>query len=75
MIVDANRRTLAGYSLGGLLTLQALFKRPGLFRTYVASSPSIWYGDKQRAHDAAGICRSTARTAVTSAAVAERGRI
>lgn len=46
-IVDANRRTLAGYSLGGLLTLQALFKRPGLFRTYVASSPSIWYGDKR----------------------------
>jgi uncharacterized protein len=45
--VDADRRTLAGYSLGGLLTLQALFKHPGLFRTYVASSPSIWYGDKQ----------------------------
>ncbi|MEA3182893.1 MAG: hypothetical protein QOI59_6416 [Gammaproteobacteria bacterium] len=45
--VDANRRTLAGYSLGGLFTLQALFKRPDLFRTYVASSPSIWYGDKQ----------------------------
>jgi predicted alpha/beta superfamily hydrolase len=45
--VDANRRTLAGYSLGGLFTLQALFKRPDLFRTYVASSPSIWYGEKQ----------------------------
>ena len=45
--VDASRRTLAGYSLGGLFTLQALFKRPDLFRTYAASSPSIWYGDKQ----------------------------
>ncbi len=45
--VDANRRTLAGYSLGGLLTLQALFKRPDLFQTYVASSPSIWFGEKQ----------------------------
>ncbi len=45
--VDADRRTLAGYSLGGLLTLQALFKHPDLFRTYVASSPSIWYGDKR----------------------------
>lgn len=45
--VNANQRTLAGYSLGGLFTLQALFKRPDLFRTYVAASPSIWYGDKQ----------------------------
>jgi len=45
--VAANRRTLAGYSLGGLFTLQALFKHPDLFRTYVASSPSIWYADAQ----------------------------
>lgn len=45
--VNPDRRTLAGYSLGGLFTLQALFKRPGLFRAYAASSPSIWYGDKQ----------------------------
>lgn len=47
LCVDTNRRTLAGYSLGGLLTLQALFKRPDLFQTYVASSPSIWFGEKQ----------------------------
>ena len=45
--VNPDRRSLAGYSLGGLLTLQALFKRPDLFRTYVASSPSIWFGEKQ----------------------------
>lgn len=45
--VNPERRTLAGYSLGGLFTLQALFRRPGLFRAYAASSPSIWYGDKQ----------------------------
>lgn len=45
--VDANRRTLAGYSLGGLLTLQALFEHPDLFQTYIASSPSIWFGEKQ----------------------------
>lgn len=45
--VDADRRTIAGYSLGGLFTLQALFRRPELFRTYVSSSPSIWYGEKQ----------------------------
>ena len=45
--VDSNRRALAGYSLGGLLTLQALFKHPDLFQTYIASSPSIWFGEKQ----------------------------
>lgn len=45
--VNPDRRTLSGYSLGGLFTLQTLFKRPDLFRTYVASSPSIWYGEKQ----------------------------
>jgi len=45
--VNADRRTLAGYSFGGLFTLHALFSRPELFRTYVASSPSIWFGDKQ----------------------------
>lgn len=45
--IDADRRTIAGYSLGGLFTLQALFRRPDLFRTYVSSSPSIWYGEKQ----------------------------
>lgn len=44
--IDSTRRTIAGYSLGGLLTLQALFERPDLFRTYVASSPSIWWGGK-----------------------------
>lgn len=45
--VNADRRTLAGYSFGGLFTLHALFNRPELFRNYAASSPSIWYGDKQ----------------------------
>jgi predicted alpha/beta superfamily hydrolase len=44
--VDRTRRTLSGYSLGGLMVLQTLFKRPELFRTYVAGSPSIWFGDK-----------------------------
>jgi len=44
--VDRSRRTLSGYSLGGLMVLQTLFQRPELFRTYVAGSPSIWFGKK-----------------------------
>lgn len=44
--IDPARRTLMGYSLGGLFTLHALFHRPGLFARYVAASPSIWFADK-----------------------------
>jgi predicted alpha/beta superfamily hydrolase len=44
--IDPARRTLMGYSLGGLFTLHALFHRPGLFASYVAASPSIWFADK-----------------------------
>ncbi len=43
--LDAARRTLAGHSLGGLLTLQACLTRPGHFSTYLVSSPSVWWGD------------------------------
>lgn len=44
--VDRSRQTLAGHSLGGLFTLYAAFTQPKLFQTYVAMSPSIWYGDR-----------------------------
>jgi predicted alpha/beta superfamily hydrolase len=39
--VDPARRTLTGCSLGGLFTLYALFERPDLFASYIASSPAI----------------------------------
>jgi uncharacterized protein len=39
--------TLFGYSLGGLFTLDTLFRRPGAFSAYVASSPSIWWAERQ----------------------------
>ena len=44
--IDPARRTLMGYSQGGLFTLHALFHRPELFARYVAASPSIWFADK-----------------------------
>lgn len=40
--VNPDRRTISGYSLGGLFALHAFFARPAMFRSYVASSPSIW---------------------------------
>lgn len=54
-------RTLVGHSYGGLFTVWTLLTRPGLFRRYVAVSPSLWYDDhlprrleeaRARRHDA-----------------------
>jgi hypothetical protein len=37
--------TLVGHSLGGLFTLYAMFQDPGIFKRYVAGSPSIWWAN------------------------------
>jgi predicted alpha/beta superfamily hydrolase len=44
--IDRNRQTLFGHSLGGVFVLHALFTKPESFQTYVAASPSIWWGDR-----------------------------
>jgi predicted alpha/beta superfamily hydrolase len=36
-------RTLIGESLGGLLAVEILFKKPGLFSKYIIVSPSLWW--------------------------------
>jgi uncharacterized protein len=41
--VDAHEQTLYGHSLGGLFVLGVMFKHPDSFKSYVASSPSIWW--------------------------------
>jgi predicted alpha/beta superfamily hydrolase len=41
--VDAHNQALMGYSLGGLFTLNVMFRHPDAYRTYIAGSPSIWY--------------------------------
>jgi hypothetical protein len=38
-------QTVMGHSLGGLAVLRMLFTRPGMYRTFEASSPSIWWSD------------------------------
>lgn len=45
--VDAQRQTLWGHSLGGLLVLHALFTRPGQCSRYAATSPSVWWNQEQ----------------------------
>jgi predicted alpha/beta superfamily hydrolase len=43
--VDPDQQVLFGHSLGGLAVIEALFSEPGAFRTFVAASPSIWWGE------------------------------
>lgn len=45
--VDRSNQSLFGHSIGGLTVLEALFREPGAFRTFIAASPSIWWGDKE----------------------------
>ena len=51
--LDSTRRTFAGHSLGGLLGLQSCLAQPGLFATYLLSSPSVWWGEGRAAQLAA----------------------
>jgi predicted alpha/beta superfamily hydrolase len=44
--IDPSRQALFGHSYGGLCTLYALFNRPAMFQSYLAASPSIWYGER-----------------------------
>jgi uncharacterized protein len=44
--IDPSNQALFGHSLGGLAALHALFVEPDAFRTFIISSPSIWWNDK-----------------------------
>lgn len=44
--IDSGNRTLFGHSMGGLFTLNTLFKHPADFRTFVAASPAIWWNNR-----------------------------
>lgn len=45
--VNDNAATLFGHSLGGRFVLHAAFTRPDAFTRWVASSPSIWWNDRE----------------------------
>ncbi len=42
---DPTNRVLAGFSYGGLFVLHALFHQPHLFKSYVAGSPPLTFGN------------------------------
>lgn len=43
--LNEKEQTLWAHSLGGMCVLHALFTRPGAFQTYIAGSPSMWWGN------------------------------
>jgi predicted alpha/beta superfamily hydrolase len=44
--IDSSNQALFGHSLAGLAVLHALFVEPNAFRTFIAASPAIWWGEK-----------------------------
>jgi predicted alpha/beta superfamily hydrolase len=42
--IDRKRQTLMGHSLAGMFTARALTRRPDAFESFIAISPSFWFG-------------------------------
>ena len=55
--VNPRDQALYGHSLGGLFTLGVLFRHPESFRTYLISSPSIWWNHEVVLKDEAAFLR------------------
>ena len=60
--VDPSRQALFGHSLGGLFVLHALFSRSDAFDTFIAGSPSIWWGKKSIVREVAAFKASQEKT-------------
>ena len=48
--VDMQRKVYIGHSLGGLFGSYVLLTKPGMFRSYILASPSLWF-DKRTMFD------------------------
>lgn len=64
--IDPSNQALYGHSLGGLFTLGVLFKHPEAFRTYLVSSPSIWWDNRVVLSDEAGFAARVSRGEISS---------
>lgn len=56
--VDADKELLFGHSLGGMAVVHAAFVEPDAFDIFIASSPSIWWNNKQVLRDEAAFAAS-----------------
>lgn len=73
--VDPQRQALYGHSFGGLCALHALFTRPGMFQTYIAASPSIWYRERIVLAGLDGLQKRTAALAVKPSLLLTAGEL
>jgi predicted alpha/beta superfamily hydrolase len=48
----SSKRALFGESLAGLFTVETFLKHPDSFNTYIAVSPSLWWGNEKLSHNA-----------------------
>ncbi|WP_186577954.1 alpha/beta hydrolase [Aquibacillus kalidii] len=44
--INPKQQTIFGHSLGGLFALYTLFTKPDTFQGYIATSPSIWWNER-----------------------------
>ncbi|HVS54310.1 MAG TPA: alpha/beta hydrolase-fold protein [Opitutaceae bacterium] len=54
---DANRQTLYGCSLGGLMVLRQIFRHPAAYSTYIAASPAMWWNNNEVLADEAAFSK------------------
>lgn len=53
----SGRTAIVGESLAGLFVVETFLRKPGLFDTYIALSPSLWWNHGKLARDAAAILK------------------
>lgn len=61
LTINPADQTLLGHSLGGLTVVRALFTEPKAFRTFVASSPSLFWSEKAVLKDEAAFAHLIAK--------------
>ena len=71
--VNPQDQSLYGHSLGGLFTLHVLFNHPAAFRSFIASSPSIWWNSKDVLKGEAALSRMVGAGQVTPRILIEVG--
>jgi predicted alpha/beta superfamily hydrolase len=73
--VNIQDQTIFGHSFGGLTVLRALFTEPKAFRTFIASSPSIWWDDKAVLRDEPAFSREVAAARMAPRVLIDAGRL
>jgi len=66
-------KTIIGQSLGGLLATEILFKKPGLFNTYIIISPSLWWDNGSLLNNPADLLKADHQRTIVYIGVGKEG--